>query len=117
MGFDDLAEDIRERMEEGILVTAEDFEGRPCAYCGELIDFVDWPDNVVTWDVRVQEPGRDEPDPYVHRFYFCSESCKSAYERSEEHLQGDASHGEFDEIHVDELDDAAPTTGGGDSDV
>lgn len=103
MRSDNLAEYIRERMEEGLEVTTDDFEGRVCSFCGKTIPFTEWPDNVVTWDIRVQEPG-EEPEPYVARYYFCSSSCKSNAMRDKAWHTGEGKHGEDDRIHIDDLE-------------
>ena len=97
MTREDVEEYIREQMGEGIEVDADDFEGRECAYCEDTIPFTDWPENVVFWDVRIQEPG-EEPSEYFARYYLCSNSCKRELQRDP-----DAS-AEWDEIHEDNLE-------------
>lgn len=104
--FDSVGEYIAAAMEAGYTIEAEDFEGRPCSYCGTLIDFVDWPENVVAWDIREQDPD-DPPTGYYHRNYFCSDECKSNAMRDEAWLSGEASHGEADVIHEDDLEGMA----------
>lgn len=103
--YDSVREYIADCMEAGYTIEAEDFEGRPCSYCGELIDFVDWPDNVVIWDIRVHDPDKDEPEPYVARYYFCSEDCKQESCSDEDWLSGEGKYGEEDRLHIDEIDE------------
>jgi Zn finger protein HypA/HybF involved in hydrogenase expression len=107
MSRDDLEEHIREQLDEGIEVTAEDFEGRDCAHCTETIPFTEFPDGVVTWDVRVHEPDEAEPEPYYARYYFCSEECKL------EAVQQPNHNADPDMIHEDDLDDERLITDGG----
>ena len=85
--YDDVATYIAEAMAEGYTIEADDFEGRPCAYCGEVIPFADWPQNVVTWDTPVVDPETGEKDPFIHRDYFCSEDCRSAAKHDGEWIQ------------------------------
>jgi len=72
MSKDDLAEYIREQLEESKVVTADDLDGRPCTWCGDLIPFAEW-ERAVVWDVP--EMGNKE---YVHRYHYCSEACLDA---------------------------------------
>ena len=108
MSLDDIREAIEEAMEEGFEVTAEDFEGRDCAYCGDLIPFTEWPENVVTWDIRVQEPGEPK-EPYFARYYYCSEECK----KKAKHQGQDVEVADPDIIHEDEIDDDTLIADGG----
>lgn len=80
MSFEDIEDWITSRLAEGIEVTAEDFRGWDCGWCGESILFEDVlqdRDAVVVWDIQVQEPDDDEPAGHYHRLYFCSEACRS----------------------------------------
>lgn len=105
--YDSIEEYIREQMEDGIEVTAEDFEGRDCAHCGETIPFTEFPDGVVTWDVPVHDPDEPEPEPYYARYYYCSEECKRANARIAK------SESEPDMIHEDDIDDERLIADGG----
>jgi hypothetical protein len=96
MTREDVEEHIRKKMDEGITVDSNDFEGQNCAYCDELIPFTDWPENVVFWNVRIQEPGEDATE-FFARYYLCSETCKEKLQRDP-----DAS-AQWDRIHEDEL--------------
>lgn len=100
--FDSVEEYISAAMNEGWTITAEDFEGRPCAYCGELLEFVDWPENVVTWDIRI---GVEEKTEYFQRSYFCSEDCKKDAQYDEEWLRDGSPYDEGDRLHESELED------------
>lgn len=107
--YDDLATYIHDAMADGYTIEASDFEGRPCSYCGDLLDFAEWqrnPDAVVTWDTRVHDPDCDEPEPYVHRDYFCSEECREQANRDVEWLQNidGRKHDDGDRIHVDDVE-------------
>lgn len=65
---DDLAEYIREKMQEPTTISEEDLSPPVCAQCGrELTGDVE----VVLWDI----PERDNKD-VVWRYRFCSEDCK-----------------------------------------
>lgn len=102
--------------EDGIEVTGEDFEGRPCSYCGETIDFAEWqrdPDAAVTWDIQIGDPETGETDDAVARHYFCSQECKRAAQRDEDWIRGDAEHGEPDRIREEDLDDDTLIADGG----
>ena len=96
--YDSLGAYLSDAMDAGYTLEAEDFEGRDCAYCGETIPFVDWPDGVVTWDVRVHDPDEDEPEPYYARYYYCSEECRHDAKLEPE------SHAEPTMIHVDDIE-------------
>lgn len=96
--YDSIAEYLQDAFAEGFTIEAEDFEGRECDYCGDVIPFDGWPENVVMWDIPVQEPDDDEPDDYYARYYFCSEECKREFQRD-----ADAS-ADPDMIHEDELE-------------
>lgn len=105
--YDSIEEYIADAMAEGYTIEASDFEGRPCSYCGELLDFAEWmqnPDSVETWDIRVQDPDQSEPEPYYARYYFCSETCRKEARKDEGWLTGESAHGEEDRIHKDELE-------------
>lgn len=107
--YDDPAEYIDAALEEGWTLEADDFEGRPCAFCGELIDYADVmgdPDHEVpTYDIQVADPDAGEDEPYVDRHYFCSTDCrKSARGSVEWHLRGQTEHAAPDWIHVDDVD-------------
>jgi len=102
--YDSLVEYVSDAMADGYVIEAEDFEGRQCAYCGDMTPFVDFPDGVETWDVTVQEPNLDEPEPYVHRHYFCSEICKSDAKRDILWNTEPQWHEEPEVIHVNELE-------------
>lgn len=103
--YENPTEYIEDAMEEGWTLEAEDFEGRRCAYCGEVLPFVDWPDGVETWDTPVLEPDSLEREPYVQRDYFCSEECIREARTDSHWLQ--SAHNRYDEgdrIHVDDLE-------------
>lgn len=103
--YDDLEAYIADAMAEGWTLEAEDFEGRQCAYCGDLIPFVDWPEGVVTWDTEVVDPDTGETEPYIQRDYFCSEGCRHDAKRDAEWLQNPQDRpDEGDRIHVDDVD-------------
>jgi len=104
--YDRVEEYISDAMAEGYTIEADDFAGRQCSYCGEVIPFHEWPENVVMWDTRVQEIGKDEPEPYIQRDYFCSEQCKLDAQRDEAWLRHEdgARHDEGDRIHVDDVE-------------
>jgi len=102
MSKDDIEEYIRDKLENGIEVTADDFEGRPCFYCGEIIPFAEVqqnPDAVVTWDVQVM----GEPDTY-HRDYFCSSECKSNAMTDPDYLRDGSEYGDSDVLNIEMLD-------------
>lgn len=101
--YDSVEEYIAAAMKEGYVIEAEDFEGRPCAYCCETIPFTDFPDGVVTWDVRVQDPG-EEPEPYFSRNYFCSEDCKKSAQYDEEWLRNGSECQDTDMVPEDQLE-------------
>lgn len=103
MSKDDIEEFIVEKMEEGLKIEAEDFEGRQCSYCGETIPFTDFPDGVVTWDIRVQDPGED-PEPYFARHYFCSEDCKKSAQYDEEWTRNGSEYEDPDMVPEDQLE-------------
>lgn len=105
--FDSVEEYIAACMDAGYTIEAEDFEGRPCSYCGELLDFAEWmrdPDAVVTWDIRVHEPDEPEPEPYFARYYFCSEECRDNATRDDGWLTGETDYGEPNHIHEDDVE-------------
>lgn len=105
--YDSVAEYITDAMAEGYTIEASDFEGRPCTWCGDLLDFAEWmqdPSVVVTWDIRVQDPDESEPEPYYARYYYCSEECKKADRRAVMENSGMHPYGEEDRIHVDRLE-------------
>lgn len=84
MSREDVAEEIRKRLAEGIEVTGDDFAGWECAVCDELIPFAEVlhdRDAVVVWDIEEADPG-EPPTGYWHRFYFCSEECKKHAKRN-----------------------------------
>jgi hypothetical protein len=102
MSKDHLEEYICDQLENGIEVTADDFEGRQCFYCGEMVSFVDVqqdPDALVTWDVQVL----GDPNRY-HRDYFCSEECKSDAMRDPSYLAGGSEYGDSDVLKTDDLE-------------
>lgn len=104
--YDDLREYISDAMAEGYTIEAEDFEGRPCAYCGDTIPFVDWPEGVVLWQTAVVDGETGGKEPYIQRDYFCSEECKHDAMRDAEWLadENGRRHDDGDRIHVDELE-------------
>lgn len=78
MSREDVAEEIRKQLAEGIEVTGDDFAGWECATCETLIPFSEVlhdRDAVVVWDIEEADPG-DPPTGYWHRYYFCSEECR-----------------------------------------
>lgn len=92
---------------QGYTIEGSDFEGRPCAYCGTTIEFVEMqrdPDSYVLWDVETMEPETGEKGPYYHRYYFCSESCKKDAQKEIAYEGGFDMHGEQDVIHEDQLE-------------
>ncbi|QCW05265.1 hypothetical protein [Natrinema pallidum] len=107
--YDSIDSYIDDALEAGWTLEAEDFEGRPCAYCGDLIDYADVmgdPEfDVPTYDIRVTDPDADGPEPYIDRHYFCSADCRDTARRSTEwHLTGQTEHVEPDRIHIDDVE-------------
>ena len=107
--FDSVEEYIGACMDTGYTIEAADFEGRPCAFCGELIDFArvmrDPDVDVPTHDIEVGDPETGENEPYVDRHYFCSEDCRDEATGSVEwFFNGQTEHVEPDRIHVDDLE-------------
>ncbi|WP_135306342.1 hypothetical protein [Haloarcula amylovorans] len=95
--YDSIAEYVADAMAAGHTIDGDDLEGRDCQYCEELIPFADWPESVVTWDIRIQEPG-EEPSDYYGRHYFCSNECRR---QAHQDAEWSASH---EAIHEDELE-------------
>lgn len=102
--YDDVGEYIADAMAEGYTIEAEDFEGRPCAYCGEMIPFVEWPENVVMWDTEVQDMETGEKPGVIVRTYFCSEECKSSAVWDEEFVRNGSEYQDPDRIDEDQLE-------------
>lgn len=105
--YDSIEEYIADAMAEGYTIEAEDFEGRPCSFCGELLDFAVWmrdPDAVVTWDIRSHDPDEPEPEPYYFRYYYCSTECRTDAETVIVEQGSYEEFGEPDHIHKDELE-------------
>lgn len=97
MTKEDVAEHIAEQLAEPTKMTAEDFEGRLCCYCGEMVPW----DDLVTWDIQIHEA----PD-WVARNYFCSEECKRDSMNDAAFNKGEKTYyGEHDEIKKEDLDD------------
>jgi hypothetical protein len=74
--YDSIEQYIADAMADGYTIEADDFEGRECACCGEIIPFTDWPNNVVQWDIGERDMESNEDTNYFYRYYFCSEDCK-----------------------------------------
>lgn len=108
MTKDDLENHIRSQLAEGIEVTAAAFEGRPCAKCGDLIDYAELMQTpgaeIPTYEIRVHDPDAVEPEPYVDRYYFCSEACRDAAKSSTDWHMADDDRDAVDRIHVDRLE-------------
>lgn len=108
MGYDDVRDAIEDAMAEGIEVTGEDFEGRPCAYCGGLIDYAELMQNpdkeIPTYHIRVHDPDEPEPEPYVDQYYFCSEECRDEARSSMEWHTSPDDRDAVDRIHEDRLE-------------
>lgn len=102
--FDSVEEYIGAAMSGGWTLEAEDFEGRDCAYCGETIPFDEWSENVVMWDIPVQEPGEEATGYYMRR-YFCSDGCKREFMCDGEMARNGSPHQDADELHEREMEE------------